>query len=135
MFNIYAPVFNFKSPLDTFSIRLQNRPYFFAYSSKREQSKERSGTRLKTESETGERRYGRVRLARFARVILLRHALLIFLLILRKKPTVFTPRFTDFLTDFEKKTDCLQSTSQYFTLIVGLNPCCEPSLIFNKYDY
>ena len=28
----------------------------FAYSSKREQSHERSGTRLKTESETGERR-------------------------------------------------------------------------------
>ena len=27
----------------------------FAYSSKREQSNERSGTRLKTESETGER--------------------------------------------------------------------------------
>ena len=42
----------------------------FAYSSKREQSNERSGTRLKTESET------------------------------------LTPRFTDLLTDFEKKTDC-----------------------------
>ena len=36
----------------------------FAYSSKRKQSNKRSGTRLKTESETGERRYGRVRLAR-----------------------------------------------------------------------
>ena len=32
--------------------------------------------------------YGRVRLARFARVRLLRHALPISLLILRKKPTV-----------------------------------------------
>ena len=42
----------------------------FAYSSKRERSNEKSGTRLKTESET------------------------------------LTPRFTDFLTDFEKKTDC-----------------------------
>ena len=41
----------------------------FAYSSKREQSNERSGTRLKTESETGTKLY-------------------------------------DFLTDFEKKTDC-----------------------------
>ena len=41
--------------------------------------------RLKTESETGERR---VRLARFARVRFLRHALPISLLILRKKPTV-----------------------------------------------
>ena len=60
----------------------------FAYSSKREQSNERSGTRLKTESETGERRYGRVRLARLARVRLLRHVLQISLLILRKKPTV-----------------------------------------------
>ena len=36
----------------------------FAYSSTREHSNKRSGTRLKTESETGERR---VRLARFAR--------------------------------------------------------------------
>ena len=48
----------------------------FAYSSKREQSNKRSGTRLKTESETGERR------------------------------KTLTPRFTDFFTDFEKKTDC-----------------------------
>ena len=63
----------------------------FAYSSTREQSNKRSATKLKTESKTGERRYtpvGRVRLARFARVRLLRHALPISLLILRKKPTV-----------------------------------------------
>ena len=44
--------------------------------------------RLKIESETRERRYGRVRLERFARVRLLRHALPISFLILRKKPTV-----------------------------------------------
>ena len=59
----------------------------FAYSSTREQSNKRSGTRLKTESETGERRYGPyggVRLASFARVRLISHALLISLLILRK---------------------------------------------------
>ena len=55
--------------------RLQNSPYFSAYSSTREQSNKRSGTRLKTESE---------RLARFALKTL-------------------TPRFTDFFTDFEKK--------------------------------
>ena len=53
-----------------------------------EQSNERSGTRLRTESETGERRYGRVRLASFTRVRLLRHVLSISLLILRKKPIV-----------------------------------------------
>ena len=47
----------------------------FAYSSKREQSNERSETTLKTESETGERR--------------LRHALPISLLILRKKSDCF----------------------------------------------
>ena len=58
--------------------RLQNSPYF-AYSRTREQSNKRSGTRLKTESE---------RLERFARVRLLRHALAISLLILRKQPTV-----------------------------------------------
>ena len=57
--------------------RLQNSPYF-AYSRTREQSNKRSGTRLKTESE---------RLARFALKTL-------------------TPCFTDFFTDFEKKTDC-----------------------------
>ena len=51
----------------------------FAYSRTREQSNKRSGTRLKTESE---------RLERFARMRLLRHALAISLLILRKKPTV-----------------------------------------------
>ena len=57
----------------------------FAYSSTREQSNERSGTRLKTESETGERRFS---LARFALKTL-------------------TPRFTDFFTDFEQKNpDC-----------------------------
>ena len=58
----------------------------FAYLT-REQSNKRSGTRLKTESEP----YppdGRVRLARFARVRLLRHALPISLLILRRKPPV-----------------------------------------------
>ena len=49
----------------------------FTYSSTREQSNKRSGTRLKTESETGERR-----------LRLLRYALPISLLILRKKPTV-----------------------------------------------
>ena len=61
----------------------------FAYSSTREQSNKRSGTRLKTESETkSETGEGRVRLARFARIRLLLHALPISLLILRKKPTV-----------------------------------------------
>ena len=60
----------------------------------REQSNKRSRTRLKTESETGffflspQTPYGRVRLARFERVRLLLHA------------------FTDFFTDFRKKTDC-----------------------------
>ena len=55
----------------------------FAYSSKRQQSNKRSGTRLKTESETGERQFFSL-----ARVRLVRHVLPISLLILRKKPTV-----------------------------------------------
>ena len=58
----------------------------FPHSSTREHSNKRSGMRLKTESETGERRSRRVTLAR---VRLLRHALPISLLILRKKATVF----------------------------------------------
>ena len=62
----------------------------FAYSSTREQSNKRSGTRLKTESETGES----VRLARFARVRLLRHSLPISLLILRKNRPFCSLTFT-----------------------------------------
>ena len=53
----------------------------FAYSSKREQSNKRSGTRLKTESETGERRFFSLAShALRARVRLVRHALPISLL-------------------------------------------------------
>ena len=58
----------------------------FAYSSTREQSNKRSETRLKTESETGER------LACEARA-------------LRARKTL-PPRLTDFFTNFEGKTDC-----------------------------
>ena len=80
-----------KDELDCKTVRI------FAYSSTREQSNKRSGTRLKTESETGERPfflslhrpYGRVRLARFTHVRLLRHALPISLMILRKKTDRF----------------------------------------------
>ena len=50
----------------------------FVYSSTREQSNKRSGMRLKTE---------------------------VFFLSLRARKSL-TPRFTDFFTDFEKKTDC-----------------------------
>ena len=67
-----------------------------AYSSTRKQSNERSGRKLKTESETERARpvfflsphmpYGRVTLARFALKTL-------------------TPRLTNFFTDFEKNTD------------------------------
>ena len=71
----------------------------FAFSSTREQSNKRCGTRLKTESETGES--GRVRLARFARIRLLRHALPIYLLILRKKPTVLQSRKKVSSLDFQ----------------------------------
>ena len=93
------------APLDCKTVRI------FAYSSTREQSNKRSGTQLKTESETwGETLkirtvrfayfflsphtpYGRVRLARFARKTL-------------------AALFTDFLTYFEKKNPTvLQSTA------------------------
>ena len=60
----------------------------FAYSSTREQSDKRSGTRLKTESETGERRAKNT---------------LIFFSCLTRRKTLYTLRFTDFFTDFEKK--------------------------------
>jgi len=63
----------------------------FAYSRTCEQSNKRSGTRLKTESETGVLRAGAL-WACEARA-------------LRAHKTL-TPRFTDFFTDFEKKPDC-----------------------------
>ena len=62
----------------------------FAYSSTREQSNKRSGTRLKIESEIGERRACGARALRARRTL--------------------TPRFTDFFTDFEKKPTVLQSS-------------------------
>ena len=71
----------------------------FAYSNSREQLNKRSGTRVKTESKTGERRYGRERLARFARIRLLRHALPISLLVLRKKPTVLQSTKAEVISD------------------------------------
>ena len=61
--------------------------HIFAYSSTREQSNKRSGTRLKTESEASH-----ARRACEARA-------------LRARKTL-TVRFTDFFTDFEKKNDC-----------------------------
>ena len=70
-----------KCTLDCKTVRI------FAYSSTRKQSNKSSGMRLKTESETGDWRR-----ACEARA-------------LRGRKTL-TPRFTDFFTDFEKKTDC-----------------------------
>ena len=60
-------------------IRLQNSPYFCVFKYAR-------AVKQKVWNEAENR--GRVRLARFARVTLLRHALSISLVILRKKPTV-----------------------------------------------
>ena len=71
----------------------------FAYSNSREQLNKRSGTRVKTESKTGERRYGLERLARFARIRLLRHALQISLLVLRKKPTILQSTKAEVIND------------------------------------
>ena len=65
----------------------------FAYSSTREQSNKSSGMRLKTESETG----GFFSLASHALRACEARAL-------RARNTL-TPHFTDFFTDFEKKTD------------------------------
>ena len=70
----------------------------FAYSSTCEQSNRRSGMRLQTESETGERRLSFFSLASHARRACEARDL-------RARKTL-TPRFTVFFTDFEKKTDC-----------------------------
>ena len=73
-------------------LRLQNSPY----SSTREQSNKRSGMRLKTEREQSNKRSG-MRLQETRRACEARA--------FRARKTL-TPRFTDFFTDFEKKTDC-----------------------------
>ena len=85
----------------------------FAYSGTREYSNKRSKTILKMESETGEtlkirltRPTGEERLARFARVGLLRHALLI----LRKKET---------------RLFCSPSISQFATLLFSYHVACH----------
>ena len=70
----------------------------FAYSSNREQSNKRSGTSLKTESETGERLFS-----------LASHALRAFKACALCACKTLTPRFTDFFTDFETVLTVLQS--------------------------
>ena len=72
---------NFGSEIDCKTVRI------FACSSTREQLNKSSETRLKTESETDF----------FSRACEARE--------LRARKTL-TSRFTDFFTDFEKKTDC-----------------------------
>ena len=98
----------------------------FAYSSKREQSNERSGTRLKTESETGERRYRRVRLASFARVRLVRHALPISFLILRKKPDCFAVQSN---AGHSLQSLVVSCPSAYHLLGVDFTPTCFSKVI------
>ena len=73
----------------------------FAYSSAREQSNKRSGTRLKTESETGERRF----------FPLASHALRACEARALRARKTLTPRFTDFFTDFEKKKPTVLQSS------------------------
>ena len=77
----------------------------FAYSSTREQSHKRCGTRLKTESETGERRSVFSLWACEARAV--------------RAHKTFTPRVTDFFTDFEEKPTVLQSTKMSTYLWTG----------------
>ena len=75
--------------------RLQNSLYFcvFKYATS-EQSNKRSRTRLKTESET------------WGEMLKISHALRACeARALRSRKTLMA-RFTDFFTDFEKKTDC-----------------------------
>ena len=84
------------------SYRLQNSPYFCVFKYARA-VKQKVLTRLKTESETGERRF--FSLASHARRACEDRAL-------RARKTL-TPRFTDFFTDSEKKTDCFTVEVSY----------------------
>ena len=69
--------------------RLQNIPYFCVFKYARAVKQKVWNEAENRERDWGETSYGRVRLARFARVRLLRHALPISLLILRKKNRLF----------------------------------------------
>ena len=75
--------------------RLQNSPYFCVFKYAPAVNK-RSGMRLKTESETGERSFFSVA----------SHALRACEARAPRARKTLTPRFNDFFTDFEKKTDC-----------------------------
>jgi len=87
--SLVARIFLFQIPWKLVTGKLSFTITQFTNSPTREQSNKRSGTRLKTESETGERRFE-------ARALCGQH-----LSALRK---TLTPRFTDIFTDFEKKT-------------------------------
>ena len=84
---------------DESTVRLQNSPYFCVFKYARKSHKW-SGTRLKTESETGggakntRKKYGK-------RTV----GFLLWACEARASKTL-TPHFADFFTDFEKKTDC-----------------------------
>ena len=72
--------------------RLQNSPYFCVFKYAGAVKQKVWNEAENRERDWGETPYGRVRLARFARIRLLSHALPISLLILRKKPTVLQSR-------------------------------------------
>ena len=78
--------------------KLQNSPYFCVFKYARA-VKQKAETRLKTESET----WGD---AVFFFFSLASHALRAFEVCALRANTTLTPRFTDFFTDFEEKTDC-----------------------------
>ena len=98
---------------------LQNSPYFCVFKYARAVKQKAWNEAENRERDWGETRDGRVRLARFARVRLLRHALPISLLILRKKPTV------------------LQSTSErlYMTYALHLEPKLANTRLISGDEY
>ena len=90
------------------STRLQNSPYFCVFKYARAVTQKVWNEAENRERDWGEHTpYGRVRLARFARVRLLRHA----------SPISFT--------DFEKKTDCfaVYLSTKIISEIVAPNAC------------
>ena len=90
----------------------------FASSSTREQSNKRSGTRLKTESETGDTPVGRVILAHFACVRLLHRFLYWFW---EKKPTVLQ----SISTRSHWESPSPMSTTRYWPFSLQKDAFCE----------
>ena len=106
---------------NSFYDRLQNSPYFCVFKYARAVEQKVGNEAENRERDWGHTPYGRVILARFACVRLLRHTLPISLLILRKKPTVL--QSTSTRSHWESPSP--MSTTRYWPFSLQKDAFCE----------